>query len=599
MIKVQKAILVCGAVTGLLVLVTGCDSNDTNAPAVAAAPAAAVAPAKELTGQELVELHCTRCHLAPEPGDLSREYWPFAVQYMGNYVGMKGDEFEDLTITPVPPEAEPQKDYTLRYTLTDSHGNKREMAAFRPQIPAEPEMTKEEFQRIRDYFVENSRPAAEMEINRPKAPLLPGFKPVIPNLELEPNALVLATLVDEQRRRIYVGRSVIDDWVGGGERRAGFDKWDDIVEFDLDSGKRIGYTTLLTDPIHMALTKTGVRVMTHGRFPMTKVGLAALTDWEFEGDTPKARMLINGQQRFVKFHDADMNGDGLEDIVVNSFGDGVFGDAQAELAIYWQTPEYAAIWPDAPAEIPAGVLPGALREQVLNQQAGIISSAIGDMNNDGRPDIVALAAQARQQLMVYINNGDETFTQHLIEANRPAFGGNSVELGDFDGDGNLDMVVLNGDNVVGNHVGDYVSSPRPHHSVRVFRNNGDLTFTKEFHYPMHGAARGVVNDFDGDGDPDIAVVALFPQWNAAEPESFVYLENKGNFQFEPYSFASEFFGIWVSIEAADVNNDQKTDIVLGLGDFPGLVPENWRTEHPIMKGRGGNAPSVLYLINTH
>lgn len=602
MINVRKLSLLCSAVTGLLVLVTGCNSTEPEAPATtdpAAAPAATAAPVKELTAQELIQAHCARCHLAPEPADLSRDYWPFALQNMGNYVGMKGDELEELTVSDVPPEAEPVKDYSLRYVLTDSQGRMREMTAFRPAIPAEPEMSKEEFVRIRDYYVENSLPASEMVITRPKAPLLPGFTPVIPNLELEPNALVLATLVDEARRRIYVGRSVIDDWVGGGERRAGFDKWDDIVEFDLDSGKRIGQVNLLTESIHMALTPTGVRVLTHGRFPMTKVGLAALTDWEFEGGTSKARMLVNGKQRFVKFHDVDLNGDGLEDIVANAFGDGVHGDANAELTIFWQTPEFASLWPDAPAEIPPGVLPGALREEILSRQAGIISSAIGDMNNDGRPDIVALAAQARQDLMVYINNGDETFTQHLIEANQPSFGGNSVELGDFDGDGNLDMVVLNGDNVVGNDIPGYVPSPRPHHSVRVFRNNGDLTFTKEFHYPMHGAARGVVNDFDGDGDPDIAVVALFPQWNAAEPESFVYLENKGGFTFEPYSIASEFFGIWVSVEAADVNNDQKTDIVLGLGDFPGLVPPNWRTEHPIMKDRGGNAASVIYLINTH
>jgi hypothetical protein len=146
-------------------------------------------------------------------------------------------------------------------------------------------MSKEEFQRMRAYYLENSLSWPDMEIKRPKAPLAPYFKPVIPNLELEPNALVLATLVDEERRRIYVGRSVIDDWVGGGQRKEGFDKWDDVVVFELDSGKRIGQTNLLTDPINMTPTGTGVRVLTHGRFPMTEVGLAALTDLEFEGET--------------------------------------------------------------------------------------------------------------------------------------------------------------------------------------------------------------------------------------------------------------------------------------------------------------------------
>ncbi|MDP2325042.1 MAG: VCBS repeat-containing protein, partial [Gammaproteobacteria bacterium] len=96
---------------------------------------------------------------------------------------------------------------------------------------------------------------------------------------------------------------------------------------------------------------------------------------------------------------------------------------------------------------------------------------------------------------------------------------------------------------------------------------------------------------------DIAVIALFPQWSEAEPETFVYLENKGNFQFAPQSIASEFFGVWCSIEAADVNGDQKIDIVLGLGNFPELVPPDWITSHKAMQGRNGKAESVLFLLN--
>ena len=73
---------------------------------------AAATPQPERSAEELIEQHCTRCHLAPDPRDLSREYWSFALHYMGNYVGMKGDEFEDMTVSPVPPDWEPQQDYT-------------------------------------------------------------------------------------------------------------------------------------------------------------------------------------------------------------------------------------------------------------------------------------------------------------------------------------------------------------------------------------------------------------------------------------------------------------------------------------------------------
>jgi hypothetical protein len=552
-----------------------------------------------LSAQELVQQHCTRCHLAPEPEDLSREYWSYALHYMGNYIGMKGDEFEDLTVSDVPPDWEPMEDYTKRYILADTHGYMRDLYPFKPYIPPEPEMSKAEWVRVREYYLKHAKPWQEMEIKRPKAPIAKGFKPVSPNLDLEPNALVLATQVDPQRKRIYVGRSVIDDWVGGGGRKEGFDKWDDIVVLDLDSGKRLALTNLDSDPISMTLTDTGVRVLTHGRFPMTEVGIAALTDWEFnaEGES-RGRMLVNGKQRFVEHSEHDMNGDGLVDIVANAFGDGIFGDAQSELTIFWQTPEFAKRWQDAPAHIEPGLLAGALRETIVSHQSGLISHDVADFNNDGLPDIAALAAQGRQELMVFINNGDETFTRHLIDENRPSFGGNNVKAADFDGDGKVDLLVLNGDNVAGNHVGPIVPAPRPQHSVRVFKNLGDTKFAKAYHYPMHGATRAVIEDFDADGDMDVAVISLFPQWKEDEPESFVYLRNDGSFKFTPHAFAREFFSVWSSIEAADVNGDGKLDIVLGLGNFPELVPADWLTSE-VMKGRGGKADSVLYLINTH
>jgi hypothetical protein len=555
------------------------------------------APVADVSGKELVERHCVRCHLAPDPGDLSKEYWPYALHYMGNYVGMKGDEFPDMRTEPFPPELEPVEDYTKRYFLYDNNGYFRDFYPFRIHIPPEPMMSKAEFLKMREYFVENARPGAKMELQEPKASLARVFQPVFPKLELEPNALILATLVDPGRRRLYVGRSVIDDWVAGGERREGFDEWDDVVLLDLESGKRLGSTTVASDPIDMALTETGIRLVTHGRFPMTEEGIARITDWEFDGEEQRARMLVNGKQRFVQHHNVDMNGDGLADIVANAFGDGVFQDAESLLAIYYQTPEYSKIWPDAPAEIPDGPLPGGLRERVIATDSGLIGSTVADFNDDGRPDIAAVVAQGTQELLLLINNGDETFTRHVLDKHTPSYGGNSLRSADFDGDSDTDLVVINGDNVAGNHIINVIPAPRPQHGVRVYKNEGDLKFTEAFYYRMHGAIRSVVHDFDNDGDTDIAVISLFPQWNEDEPETFVYLENLGELRFAPQSIAREFFGVWTSIEAADVNSDGKTDIVLGLGNFPELVPPDWITDHKAMQGREGRAESVLFLLN--
>ena len=101
----------------MLVAAAGCDRSAPDSPAPdspeqktpATTATAAVHP-----GKALIDRHCTRCHLAPDPADLSREYWPYAIHYMGNYVGMRGNEFPDFRTEDFPPELEPVRDYTKR-----------------------------------------------------------------------------------------------------------------------------------------------------------------------------------------------------------------------------------------------------------------------------------------------------------------------------------------------------------------------------------------------------------------------------------------------------------------------------------------------------
>src|SRR5699024_2718048 len=64
-----------------------------------------------------------------------------------------------------------------------------------------------------------------------------------------------------------------------------------------------------------------------------------------------------------------------------------------------------------------------------------------------------------------------------------------------------------------------------------------------------------------DGKIDIAIAAFYS--NEQSPDkNFIYLENKGNFHFQPFYFP-EVRGKWLTMEAADINNDGKIDIILG------------------------------------
>ena len=92
----------------------------------------------------------------------------------------------------------------------------------------------------------------------------------------------------------------------------------------------------------------------------------------------------------------------------------------------------------------------------------------GDYDSDGDLDIV-VAGTAGSPIYagicrIYCNNGDNTFTEQT-SINLPGVNGSSVAWGDYDNDGDLD-IILTGDLGSINNIS------------KIFRNNGDNTFTE-------------------------------------------------------------------------------------------------------------------------
>lgn len=562
----------------------------------------------DLVAKRLIDIHCARCHLAPDPSKLPKEHWTNVVQWMGNYLGTRDYEFSGTTLQVLPED--PTYDYVYTYILMQADGYGTFNLVYKAAMPTAPLISKEDLLLIRDYLVENARPYSAMLTRRPKAPQLRNFTPTIPNLELAPNGLVYSTLVDESTGQIYVARPTIDLAAFGEQddesgqtlpdKPSDPEHGDALMIFDLKTGRRLGLLPLNTDPVDIELASTGVRVSTvsDGIQKEPKMTSKVFDIERIDGDKLRKRTLVSGHHRITQHFTKDINGDDLEDIVLVAYGDGVFADAKSVAAIYWQTPEYQELWNNAPASIPAGPLPGAFRETVLTNRAGAIGIGIGDFNQDGKPDVAVQIAQGNQQIIVYVNKGDESFSEHIVAEYSPSHGGNSLQVGDMDGDGYPDIIAVNGDHVGGNMDGPGRHTPRPHHSARIYQNNGNLNFTEHFIYHMPGATKAAIHDLDMDGDLDIAMVSMFPDWTIEEPETFVYLENQGDWQFKPYSIAKEYFGVWSSVSVGDVNHDAKPDIILGSGNYPLLVPADWASRD-IMKGRNGEQPSVMYLLNNN
>ena len=184
----------------------------------------------------------------------------------------------------------------------------------------------------------------------------------------------------------------------------------------------------------------------------------------------------------------------------------------------------------------------------VTDRAGVAGSgygmgvAIGDYDNDGRPDIF-LASLTGNQL--FHNNGDGTFTDVTARAGvgGGSFGGRkmwsvSAAWLDYNNDGLLDLFVSNycqwqpgGDPDCRLNGQRIYCSPRYYKPLpnTLYRNNGDGSFTDVSvatgiaQHPGRGMGVAVA-DYDGDGYPDIFVA------NDASPNQFFH--NLGGKRFE-------------------------------------------------------------------
>lgn len=184
----------------------------------------------------------------------------------------------------------------------------------------------------------------------------------------------------------------------------------------------------------------------------------------------------------------------------------------------------------------------------------------GDFNKDGKQDILAIGENnGKLYSRIYQNINNAKFVD--IKANLLALYGGSAEWGDYDNDGDLD-ILISGENLKGIAF------------TKIYQNNGNNDF-QEIETYIEGVKSGkaIFADFDNDKDLDVFVCGENSNFNLIAK---IY-RNDGNNKFieVPSTMLGMRFG---NVEANDFDCDGDIDLLVSGESFYGPSTKIYRNE---------------------
>ncbi|MEX2592293.1 MAG: VCBS repeat-containing protein [Anditalea sp.] len=449
----------------------------------------------EISGAQLAKSYCSDCHLFPEPAQLDKNTWKrYILPRMGHFFGIYATD-------------------TTRESLIEG-GRAGQFVEKMNIFPVNPTIDTAIYNKIKRYYMDEAPEKIPMPPSRHITKGLKNFSVKKPPYKSK-NPMTSFVKISEQNG-IYISDV-------GSSTLSIMDKNLKVVE---SARTREGTVWIHED-------ENASYALVVGTFNPTDMNIGYLMKLpSTSGDQP--RILMQNLHRPVHVDFGDLDGDGLEDIVICEYGRNIG-------SLSWWKQDRS----------------GNYRKNMMRNKPGATKAYIRDLDKNGKPDIIALFGQGDEGIFIYHNQGNGRFIEENVLRFPASYGSSYFNLFDFNKDGHEDIIFTAGDNA------DYDPILKDYHGIRIFLNDGTNQFTEEFFCQLNGAYKAIPMDFDQDGDIDIAAISFFPDYENSPEEGFIYLENKGEMNFEASTFGGSAEGRWIAMDAGDMDDDGDMDIILG------------------------------------